>query len=95
MTPAKSGTRRRVRRPSQAAAVGHHLQEIQDIYPTQDWSAIAVGAAVEVIPPVGPSYGGRIDAKTPDSEIVWVVSDGTGRQMHGNREGVRLRPAGG
>jgi hypothetical protein len=65
------------------------------VYPAQDWSAIAVGSAVEVILPEGPPYRGRVDAKTPDSGIVWVVSlGGTGRQMHGNRDGVRLRPAG-
>jgi hypothetical protein len=76
------------------AAVGHHLEEVQEAYPAQDWSGIVVGSTVEVIPPVGPSYRGRVDAKTPNSEIVWVVSlGGTGRQMHGNREGVRLRPA--
>lgn len=35
---------------------------------------------------------GRVDAKTPDSGIVWVVSfTGLGRQMYGSRDGVRLR----
>ncbi|WP_208748736.1 hypothetical protein [Arthrobacter sp. PM3] len=39
------------------------------------------------------AYLGRVDAKTPDSSIVWVVSvAGLGRRMYGNRDGVRLRP---
>jgi hypothetical protein len=93
MTPSKSGTRRRVRRPAEAAA-DHRPDEVLDAYPAQDWTGIAVGAAVEVILPEGAAYSGRVDAKTPDSAIVWVVSlRGTGRQMHGNRDGVRLNPA--
>ena len=95
MTGARSRARGRVRRPGPAAAVGLHPEEVQNVYPAQDWSAIAVGSAVEVILPEGPAYRGRVDAKTPDSGIVWVVSlGGTGRQMHGDRDGVRLRPAG-
>ncbi|PTT69910.1 hypothetical protein [Arthrobacter sp. HMWF013] len=92
MTPAKSGTRGRVRGPLQAAA-DFHPEDALDAYPAEDWSAITVGATVEVTPSEGPPYRGRVDAKTTNSAIVWVVGlDGTGRQMHGNREGVRLLP---
>jgi hypothetical protein len=95
MTVARSRSRGRVRRPAQPAAVGLLQDEAQDDYPAQDWSGIAVGSAVDVILPEGAAYRARVDAKTPDSGIVWVVSlGGTGRQMHGNRDGVRLRPAG-
>ena len=64
--------------------------------PAEDWKAISVGSAVEVGLTDGHSYVGRIDAKTPDSAVVWVVSSaGLGRQMYGNSDGVRLRPASG
>lgn len=96
MTPAKSGSRRRVRRPVRDAVVGDNPEELREAYAPQDWSALSVGSAVEVIPPVGPSYRGRVDAKTPDSEIIWVVGlGGSGRRMVGNREGVRLSIRGG
>jgi hypothetical protein len=95
MTGARSRSRGRVRRPAQPAAVGLLPDGRQEDYAAQDWSGIAVGSAVEVILPEGPAYRGRVDAKTPDSAIVWVVSlDGTGRQMHGNCEGISLYPAG-
>ncbi|UTT71266.1 hypothetical protein NMQ03_09380 [Arthrobacter sp. DNA4] len=93
MTPVKSGSRRRVRRPARDGAPGDSTGDFQP-YSAQDWTLIDVGSAVEVIPAAGPAYRGRVDAKTPDSTIVWVVSlDGTGRQMHGNREGVHLSAA--
>lgn len=92
MTGSRSRSRGRVRRPAQAAAVGLRV----DGHPVQDWSAIAVGSAVEVLLPKGAGYWGRVDAKTADSAIVWVVGGGgTGRQMHCNSEGVRLRPEAG
>ncbi|MDQ0925558.1 hypothetical protein QF038_004066 [Pseudarthrobacter sp. W1I19] len=95
MTGARARSRGRVRRPAQPAAVGLRPDEAQEDYPAQDWSGIAVGSAVEVILPAVPAYRGRVDAKTPDSAIVWVVSlDGSGRQMHSNRDGISLDPAG-
>lgn len=93
MTPAKSGSRRRVRRPGREVAHGDHVGDFQ-AYSAQDWATLVVGSVVDIVPAQGPAYRGRVDAKTPDSTIVWVVSlDGTGRQMHGNREGVRLSAA--
>ncbi|WP_285249507.1 hypothetical protein [Pseudarthrobacter sp. fls2-241-R2A-168] len=91
MTPAKSGSRRRVQRPARAADVDNDPEAAADFHPRQDWSSIAVGSAVEVFPPTGPSYKGRVDAKTPDSAILWIVGlAGTGRRMHGHREGVQI-----
>ena len=104
MTPVKSGSRRRGRRPlpresdtgpglDLKAGAGHDTG--QD-HPAHDWSDIAVGSTVSVTPQAGPPYLGRVDAKTPDSGIVWVVSlEGSGRQMIGNRDGVSLLPVAG
>ena len=59
----------------------------------EDWSSIEVGSTVEVVISAHHSHVGRVDAKTPDSAIVWVVSTtGHGRQMYGHRDGIRLRP---
>ena len=103
MTPVKSGSRRRGRRPLQrdpadGPGAGLHHDAVQDHavqdHAVQDWSAIGVGSTVKVTPPAGMPYFGRVDAKTPDSEIVWVLSlEGSGRQMHGNLDGVSLLPA--
>lgn len=90
MTTARNGSRRRVlgggradRHPDPWAAA-------------EDWSGITEGSSVEVSVSAEHAYVGRVDAKTPDSSIVWVVSvAGLGRQMYGNRDGVRLRPAAG
>ena len=100
MTPVKSGSRRRSRRPfPRESDTGPGLDLKYDAgqdHPAQGWSDIAVGSTVSVTPPAGPPYLGRIDAKTPDSGIVWVVSlEGSGRQMIGNRDGVSLLPAAG
>jgi hypothetical protein len=95
MTRVKSGSRRLRRRPVQEAGVrpGAEVRDTsgQD-HPAQDWSAIEVGTTVHVIPTEGLPQLGRVDAKTPDSAIVWVLNlEGSGRQMHGNRDGIRLR----
>ncbi|MFE4833526.1 hypothetical protein ACFRAU_02460 [Arthrobacter sp. NPDC056691] len=84
----KATSRRRGRRSAQP-------ETSDDVWqPAEDWEAITVGATVEVTLPAGHSYTGRVDSKTPDSDLVWVIdSGGQGRQMYGNRDGVRLRPA--
>jgi hypothetical protein len=100
MTAVKSGSRGRARPPAQPGAdtepdMDLHYKTSQE-HPAQDWSAIVEGSTVHVIPLAGLPYLGRVDAKTPDSGIVWLVGlDGAGRQMHGNRDGVGLRPAAG
>jgi hypothetical protein len=44
-----------------------------------------------VTPPEGLPYRARVDAKTPDSGFVWVVSlKGSGRHLVGSPDGVSL-----
>ena len=88
MTRVKATSRRRGRRHAQPETSDEVLQ------PAEDWAAIEVGATVEVTLAAGHSYTGHIDSKTHDSGLVWVIdSAGQGRQLYGNRDGVRLRPA--
>ena len=57
----------------------------------EDWSSLEVGSTVEVLTSAHHAYVGQVDAKTPDSAIVWVVSTaGQGRHMYGHRDGIRL-----
>ncbi|WP_423182886.1 hypothetical protein [Arthrobacter sp. NyZ413] len=57
----------------------------------RDWTGLEVGVDVEVQLPNRPAYLGEIDAKSPDSKIVWVISkDGSGRKMYGDWEGVSV-----
>ncbi len=99
MTALKSGSRRRGRRPAaplHGTGPDTELDGGEPGYPAQDWSAVEVGTTVEVIPPGGLPYLARVDEKTPDSALVWVLSlDGSGRQLHGNHDGVTLRRAAG
>jgi len=104
MTPVKSGSRRRGRRPlpresdtGRGPDLKHDAgRDAGQDHPARDWSAILVGSTVSVTPPAGLPYLGRVDAKTPDSGIVWVLSlEGSGRQMIGNTDGVSLLPAAG
>jgi hypothetical protein len=86
MTGAKATSKRRGRRHAQPETSDDMWQ------PAEDWAAIEVGATVEVTLPAGHSYTGRVDSKTRDSGLVWIISSaGQGRQMYGNRDGVRLR----
>jgi len=82
----KATSRRRGRRHAQP-------ETNDDVWqPAEDWNAIKLGATVEVTLPAGHTYTGRVDSKTPDSALVWIISSaGQGRQMYGNRDGVRLR----
>jgi hypothetical protein len=60
-------------------------------YPLQDWSKIEEGVEVEVQYPKGGSYKARVDLKSSDSGIVWVIdSNGHGRKMYGRWEGISL-----
>jgi hypothetical protein len=61
MTGARSRSRGRVRRPGRRRGA----EEAQNVYPAQDWSAIAVGSAVEVILPEGPPTGAASMPKPP------------------------------
>ena len=63
-------------------------------YATQNWSELHVGADVDVQYPDGHVEKAKIDAKSPDSRIVWLLSyAGHGRRMYGDWEGVCLSSA--
>jgi hypothetical protein len=96
MTMVKATSRRRGRRPGHTGETGATTETGDSGSPAEDWKAISVGSTVEVVLTGGHSYVGRVDAKTPDSGVVWVVSfTGLGRQMYEGHDGVRLRPAAG
>ncbi|BCW71379.1 hypothetical protein NicSoilB8_24230 [Arthrobacter sp. NicSoilB8] len=81
-TPSRRGGRR-----------GIPLPDVSDAWVSaEDWSSISLGSTVEVVNAAHYSYVGRVDAKRPESSIVWVVSTtGQCRQMYGHRGGIRLR----
>lgn len=67
---------------------------IETQYPNQNWSELRAGEDVDVQYPDGHVERARIDAKSPDSKIVWLLSyAGQGRKMHGDWEGVCLTPS--
>jgi hypothetical protein len=60
-------------------------------YPNQNWSELRVGEDVDVQYPDGDVEKAKIDAKSSDSRIVWLLSyAGQGRRMYGDWEGVCL-----
>ncbi|MDP9987417.1 hypothetical protein J2S98_002584 [Arthrobacter oryzae] len=59
----------------------------------QDWTQVRISTTVEVRYPSGYSYPAIVDEKSPDSRIVWVLSNnGHGRKMYCNWDGVELVP---
>lgn len=63
-------------------------------YPNQDWTELGVGEDVDVQYPDGRIEKAKIDAKSPDSRIVWLLTHaGHGRKMYGDWEGVCLTPS--
>lgn len=57
----------------------------------QDWTQISISTTVEVRYPSGYSYHAIVDEKSPDSRIVWVLSNnGHGRKMYCSWDGVEL-----
>jgi hypothetical protein len=71
--------------------LAHPSGGVAEEYPAQDWSAVEVDSTVVVTPPEGLPYRARVDAKTPGSGFVWVVSvEGSGRHLLGSRDGVSL-----
>ena len=60
-------------------------------YPDQDWTGLGVGENVDIRYPNGRIERAKVDAKSPDSRIVWLHTySGQGRKMYGNWEGVCL-----
>ncbi|RDV12685.1 hypothetical protein DXK94_00145 [Arthrobacter sp. RT-1] len=63
-------------------------------YATQNRSGLRVGDDVDVKYPDGHVDKAKIDAKSPDSRMVWLLSyAGQGRKMYGDWEGVCLSSA--
>jgi hypothetical protein len=63
-------------------------------HPQQDWSELSVGEDVNVRYPDGHVEKAKIDTKSPDSRIIWLLTyAGQGRKMHGDWEGVCLSPS--
>jgi hypothetical protein len=66
---------------------------IETQYPTQSWSELRAGEDVDVHYPDGHVEKAKIDAKSPDSKIVWLLSyAGHGRRIYGDWEGVCHTP---
>jgi hypothetical protein len=83
-------TSRRTTRPAEE----QWYESFEPLYPTEDWTGLTEGAAVEVAYAAGHSYVGLVDAKTADSSVIWVTGyPGVVRRMYGHQEGVRLRRA--
>lgn len=63
-------------------------------YQNQDWTGLNVGEDVDILYPEGHIGKATIDAETPDSRIVWLLTyTGSGRKMYGDWEGVCLTPS--
>lgn len=45
------------------------------------WHTLKTGDRLRVTFPDGIELAGTLDARTPDSTVVWVVADGSGRRM--------------
>ena len=64
---------------------------LQTQYATQNWSELRVEDDVDVQYLDGHVEKAKIDAQSPDSRTVWLLSyAGHGRRMHGDWEGVCL-----
>jgi hypothetical protein len=63
-------------------------------YENQNWTDLKAGEDVDVEYPDGHIEKAKIDAKSPDSRIVWLLTyAGHGRKMYGAWEGVCLTPS--
>lgn len=54
----------------------------------EDWTHLLTYDKVTVTPPGGQPYVGTVDAKTDNSEVLWVLTP-SGRRAYHFREGVR------
>ena len=59
----------------------------------QEWSGLTVGEPVTVTEPGRGKYSARLDIKTEDSAVVWVIDDNGQRRAFDHREGVRIAHA--
>lgn len=58
--------------------------------PVQEWSGLTAGDKVVITEPGRDPYLGRLETKTADSAVVWVVDGGGQRRAFDHREGVRI-----
>lgn len=56
----------------------------------QVWSGLTSGDAVKVAEPGRDPYPARVDMKTGNSDVVWVIDDSGQRRAFDHREGVRI-----
>jgi hypothetical protein len=56
----------------------------------QVWSGLTSGEPVSVTEPGRGAYSARVDTKTEDSAVVWVIDDKGQRRAFDHREGVRI-----
>lgn len=59
----------------------------------QVWSGLSSGEPVTVTELGRGSYSARVDTKTEDSAVVWVIDDNGQRRAFDHREGVRIARA--
>lgn len=62
-------------------------------YIPQVWSGLTSGQAVTVTEPGRDAYSARLDTKTEDSAVVWVIDDNGQRRAFDHREGVKIARA--
>lgn len=60
--------------------------------PAQDWTELATNDPVIIAEPGRERRRATIDAKTPDSTVVWVIYKDRSRRAFDHREGIRLIP---
>lgn len=61
-----------------------------DSNPVQDWAGLTAGNQVTVTEPGRGSFPARVETKTADSAVVWVIGDGGQRRAFDHREGVKV-----
>jgi hypothetical protein len=61
-----------------------------DSTPVQDWSGLTAGNEVTVTEPGRGSFSARVETKTADSAVVWVIGYGGQRRAFDHREDVKV-----
>lgn len=56
----------------------------------QVWSGLSSGEPVTVTEPGRGAFSARVDTKTENSAVVWVIDDNGQRRAFDHREGVRI-----
>jgi hypothetical protein len=58
--------------------------------PVRDWSGLTAGNRVIISEPDRASYSARMEIKTADSAVLWVIDDGGQGRAFDHREGVEV-----